>query len=483
MATALQDKEIFQQENDQLLKDLLDMRFFSVWRERDKQLMRPDFDQLQSDRSLWDSTMLELYLTAACNQKCEYCYLQTYQDKLYPKEAGCYDFKRILKNTRILLDWCREQEFHIGNLDVFTGEILHTQFGLDVIDLIIDEIKNGLKIDCIMWASNMSFLLNEEQTWRIQSRIDTLRELTSPLILSASVDGYVIEERSRPLNSKKIKPESFYEDLFIFCKRNNYKFHPMVAACNIHWWKENFDWWVRKLDEYDFGTFLQNVMALEVRNNDWTEEAIQDYNNFMDYMIEYQLQLYNGDIKKLAYCIVADSRGFDKRDFSTYVPWAMVHSMDFTSCTLSHTLTVRPGDLVIAPCHRTAYPQLLYGKFIVENDKIVDIKAINPSMAIKTLMVNYKSGTHGCDSCPYNDYCLRGCLGSQMENMGDPWYPIPGVCNFQRRKYAHLLYKFNQLGIIDILRQITPYSHSYNTAKNLVDLHDWVVKNDVGKYT
>ena len=44
MATALQDKEIFQQENDQLLKNLLDMRFFSVWRERDKQLMRPDFD-------------------------------------------------------------------------------------------------------------------------------------------------------------------------------------------------------------------------------------------------------------------------------------------------------------------------------------------------------------------------------------------------------------------------------------------------------
>ncbi len=476
---APEDKKLYQKENNELLKTLLDNRFFSVWRDYDSLLADPRTQQIDIDKNLFDSAMLELYLTAECNQKCTYCYLQQFKDKLYPPSCNT-DFEKILHNLNIIIDWCIENKFHIQTIDIFTGEILHTKFGLEVLKVMLDGVDKGWHIDSILWATNASFILNEEQTWRIQNFIDSFSQRNVRLMLSISVDGQPMEEYSRPLNSKVIKDDTYYDNLFIFCKRNDYKFHPMVSAFNVKWWKENYDWWKEMCAKYQLGTFLQNVMALEVRNNDWTEEAIQQYNDLMDYMIDDYLK--TNSVLNTAYTIIGDCRGFDSEAASGYVPWVMTDAADFTPCTLNHTLTIRVGDLTIPPCHRTAYQHLLYGKFILENDKIVDIEAINPAMAIKVLLTNYKQGTHGCDTCIYNEFCLRGCLGSQQENVGDPWFPIPGVCHFQQAKYSHLLKKYDEVGIIDVYKNMSPYEIGYPDAAKILSLYQKVgVIQDVGK--
>ena len=48
-----------------VLETILEKRFFAPWRER------PSGDPA----SLWADSNLELYVTAACNQNFEYCYL------------------------------------------------------------------------------------------------------------------------------------------------------------------------------------------------------------------------------------------------------------------------------------------------------------------------------------------------------------------------------------------------------------------------
>lgn len=473
---SMSDKEIFQKENDKLLADVLEHRFFSVWRDYEKVQRDPFLSFSERGSTLNESSALELYITANCNQNCTYCYLTKFGDKLYPADCGNNDFNKILQNMNILIDWCIENDFRIPLVDVFTGEILHTKFGLDVLDTMLKGIKRGWKINSIIWATNMSFIQDSEQKWKIQRLIDAIRYEGVGLTLSASVDGYkAMESASRPLNSGKEKSDNFYDDLFAFCKRNKFGFHPMVSAYNVKWWIENFDWWVEQLDRFDMGPFFSSVMALEVRNNDWTEEAIQQYNDLMDHMMDYQIKRIG--LKNVAYEIITDQRNEVKDEGGGYLPWLLVEAVDFTPCTLNKTLTVRLGDLAIAPCHRTSYNHLLYGKFKLENDKIVGIEAINPSMAIKVLMINYQYGMHGCDTCDYNTVCLRGCLGCQQEEMHDPWFPIPGVCHFQKAKYKHLIKKYEELGIIDIIKQINPYQQSYPQAQRILNLYEKVGKD------
>ena len=56
----------------------------------------------------------------------------------------------------------------------------------------------------------------------------------------------------------------------------------MVGACNISKWVENYDWWLDQYKKYfpDDEDFQPSM--LEVRNDDWTEENIQDYLKFLE---------------------------------------------------------------------------------------------------------------------------------------------------------------------------------------------------------
>ena len=95
----------------------------------------------------------------------------------------------------------------------------------------------------------------------------------------------IIENNTRPLNNNIPKTEEFYERLFLFAKHNTFYFHPMVAAESISLWKENVQWWHQMCDKYDMD-FEEVMMLLEVRNPDWTDEQIQEYCEFLDYLIE-----------------------------------------------------------------------------------------------------------------------------------------------------------------------------------------------------
>jgi radical SAM protein with 4Fe4S-binding SPASM domain len=80
-------------------------------------------------------------------------------------------------------------------------------------------------------------------------------------------------------------------------------------------------------------------------------------------------------------------------------------------CSISHSFIVRMGDLSICPCHRLSYDHLLYGKYIVENDEIIGIKANNIEFFANNYILGYK-GIMKCDTCAIRDMCLKGCKGS-----------------------------------------------------------------------
>lgn len=451
-----EDRTQFQKEQDELLQTVLDLRFFLPWS-----------DTITDEFSIQQDAGLEIYITNACNQRCEYCYLTKFEG-LYPSDKRNPEL--LLHNLRLLYDMIVEKEYFIPKLEFFTGEIWHEKLGRDVLDITYDYIANkGMRIGWILIASNCSFCLHDEPMQEIQKRIDAFNRIGCPLCYSISVDGGMLEDVRPDIVETDHYNDDFYDRLFCFAKHNNFNFHPMVSAVSVERWIENYEWWVKKLTEY--GLDADKLMMLEVRNADWTPERIEAYNKFNEYLLRRYLDVNCHGDKTLFFnrvFYVRDSKGDNP---GGYVSWGFPKCDTFIGCTASVDLTVRLGDLAIAPCHRTSYNKYLYGWFNVEDDKITSIAANNPQMAVKVLMTNFNTGSYGCDTCVYNRYCLKGCMGSQIENMGDPIVPVPNVCAFFRSKYSHLLKVYEELGAFKYLETISPKEIEYEDVQDILNFY------------
>lgn len=386
----------------------------------------------------------------------------------------------ILLNLEKIFEWCIKEQFYFNQIEFFTGEIWGEEFGFKVFDILYKQILNGLLVNSIMIPSNCSFCLSEEKTQKIQYYIDKFNSIGIRIIFSVSVDGKIIEETSRPLNTGIIKDDTFYDRLITFAKHNTYYFHPMVAACNVDKWIENYKWWKNILQEYDYYSY-DKIMMLEVRNNDWDQKAIDNYNSFINFLIEEFFNECNRD----PYIFTKLYFNSEGQGLHGYIPYGLAISDNFAGCTVANSLTLRVGDLAICPCHRTAYNKLLYGFLSTDKDgNIVDLTANNPQMAVRILYSNNNLTSFKCDTCLFNSICLKGCFGSQMENTKDPFMPIESVCNFFEQKFTNIFNKLESLGIINECYKISPYQEEYDRVRTILYIYEGIKKrNGLGKYS
>ena len=418
--------------------------------------------------SLSNNTNLEVYITNVCNQHCEYCYFIKHPE-LYdaPKDP-----ETLLKNFKILLDYFFENSYVPQTLDLFSGEIWHTQFGLDILELVLEYVNKGWAVPNIMISSNCSFIMDREQFHKIQTIINKFNStFTTAIHFSISIDGKYIDQQFRARNDETNKYlDEFYELIFAFAKKNVFYFHPMVSSHNVKYWIENYKWWKENLRAHGLNPD-DYLMMLEVRNPDWTEESMKYYNEFIEYLFYDKLHNDCRDDLPLFANTMLSTRIHNSLPMNGYFPYILNSGYNYMCCSISESLTVRLGDLAICPCHRTAYNKYLYGKFVVEDNQIVDIKANNANMAIQTLMVNINSGLHGCDACIYNYFCLKGCFGAQLEELGDPFFPIENVCEFFKSKYNHLIKLYEQNHVFEYAESILPPEPNYKKAQELLILY------------
>lgn len=454
----LTSRKIYQKEQDELLQTILSKRFFEPWSQSGP---ANEFSDVPAGA-------VELFVTPSCNQNCEYCYLKKYEDELYPREKNNRD--NILKNLRKVLNWISNNGYNVPNLDLFSGDIWHTSLGLEVLDTIYEYMESGkINIPFITLPTNAAFLRKEQWQNNFQERIDKLSSVGCRLLVSISVDGKIIEEKSRPLVSGVQGTDEFYDKVFLFAKKNGYGFHPMLSAKTAKYWKENFIWWMKQLRKYDLN--ISDLMLLEVRNNDWTEEDVADYEDFLEYLIDLTLKFY-GDRMDM---VVDDlfllnqlyGRKYSKEEYlwtdeMPYMPFNISESKRTYGCTISSNLTIRLGDLAIAPCHRSAYNKYLYGRFSFdENGEILGVKATNPELAANILLLDSHATKPGCDSCLFTNYCLGTCVGQSIEACSDPLRNDPLVCeNFLKKKYKAIFRIYEKKGIIKWLKDNVTENHA-----------------------
>jgi len=440
-----------------VLETILEKRFFAPWRE----------GETGDPASLWPDSNLELFITAACNQNCEYCYLVRHEE-LYPREA--MDPETIKKNLSVFLNWCLEQGFSFNQVDLFSGEIWHSRFGWDILDILLSYIRRGLRIKTVMIPTNASFVLSDRAVVEMSNRIEDYGNAGCRLQLSGSIDGGMADGVTRRGNDDKLtrekSGEEFYDRFFSFWRQFGFLFHPMVSRENVRNWKENFQWWEDRCEKYGYDAF-RDVMMLEVRNDGWTSEDIKAYTDFLGFLIDkFLAERCGGDVKKLAnYLFLTD---IFSPGGNGYINFGLPPADGFQGCTVSDMLTVRLGDLAIPPCHRTAYNELLYGRFQVKDGKIIGIEEHNPQMASRILLQDSILCSPGCDCCPYSYFCMRGCYGSQRETEKDPFMPIESVCRLFREKIDYLIDKYEVLGVWNVLRGMSLANVQYETAREIL---------------
>ncbi len=233
---------------------------------------------------------------------------------MYTPESNNKD--NILHNLPLILDYLYEEKHKFKTYDLFSGEFFNLPFWEDVLEIIYNDscrYEKGSKHVAI--PTNMSWLMDDEKANKVYDWIEKFEKNSVGFHISCSVDGPEnLENISRPLTSEHHKEKDFYEKFFAFLKKYNYCAHPMITRNFVKNYKENYDFWIDNLYKYDIsintakGKKYLIPMFLEVRDPDqWDEESLKNYRDFLFYAAEKDLTTYHeNSVKELAYHIADD---------------------------------------------------------------------------------------------------------------------------------------------------------------------------------
>jgi len=277
-----------------------------------------------------------------------------------------------------------------------------------------------------------------------------------------------VEDMSRPMKNGHIRNQDFYDRLFEFSRKNNFLYHPMVAASNVSKWCENLDWWEMMCKKYD-RPYPSGVMMLEVRNNEWTQENLEDLKKYYKHEVDWVWNQCDQDPNKFVKQIFNVGPESVSSDELGYINISLPPANNQSACTISTCLFIRTGDLAIVPCHRTSYEQFIYGFLVPDEKKMLTFKANNTPFAVKAILSNHKMTMHGCDTCDYNGLCMRQCLGAQYEATNDPMFVDRNTCDLMFTKYDYLIQLYEEMGIMDCLRNVPTTEPYYAIAALIVE--------------
>lgn len=434
---------------------------------------------------------LELIITPECNQRCDYCYITKYGKDLYPKHRRA-NKETSMANLKMIMDYLiYEKHYIFKEYELFAGDMYTTGYMLDVFNLLlpyfqyvykkVPELNDEMDIRIIV-PSNLRFVIDTEFTQQLLEVIKEFEKLGVIMNFSWSHDG----KYSSDVREKTELTDEFYEAAFKFCNDTGAGIHPMICAAATPHLIDNYKWWVEMFEKYFPDRFAAQDYAprfLVVRNGDeWNEESIELYLNYLKFRFEDLIEKYDGDMDKLAKMLFradgAEVINGDIFDIINYTPLGQEGAM---CCSLQKGLMIRISDLAIVPCHRLSYDHFIGGWFEVdeESKKIIGLKANNVATLIDTK--SHKANLAPvCASCWNVNFCLGGCLGAQYEWSGELYLPIPSVCVLLKAQTSFILKMLCDTGILQYAHQhdyiqIDKYRHLRNLCERFgydIDGHD-----------
>lgn len=450
-------------EEKDLLKTFLNQAIFNDENTFYKQMRLID-EKYSYDNKIYPKIQkIELIIRPDCNQSCEYCYIKQHGKELYPIEQRLTK-NEILNNLNIFLDFIfNEKKYYVKQWELFAGDLFYDGIFFDILDIFDKYYKQYFQLYkslflkeqiIILLPVNTSFSKNKDTVLKLKQYIDYFKtEYNIRIVLSFSTDGkYAVDTREQDnLNINNI--DEYYDNLFKLSKELNFCFHPMISHSNVKNWIKNYDWWIENFSKYYKETELEKdfqPMILEVRNNDWDDESLKEYEKLLTHIFNKRLQICNNNIDELAYHIFngnGENNTLPKLKQYDLLHMGVNNSIKI-SCSIQGLLHINLADLSLVLCHRLTYHQFKGGKFIVENNKITDIEPINPTLFLNIFSIN-SNLLPKCYSCVYKYFCIKECLGSSYETHGELFFPSDNTCNFLQKKYEVLIKLYFNSGLFE----------------------------------
>lgn len=411
----------------------------------------------------YDDTQLELIIFSECNYKCDYCYIANHGDKLYPKTENDNTWT-ILENLSKILDWMVDNEYFVKKLALFSAEFFMHNRWEDVFQRIYDVCTKKKKVcKFISIPTNMSFIRSEYVTSRVEFWIKKFDEIGIGVLLSGSIDGQYCDPITR--ESKSALDEyryDFYNKVFAFANKYKFGFHPMVSSKNIHRWKMNLEWFISMQREYSSDkNCVDHPFLLEVRNDDWNDEALNHYIDFLKFEFKFLLEnCYDNNIQwfsaMLLHIDIPHYNTNRQNTMLSIVPNGRLR------CSMQTHMSIRVKYMDIVPCHRLCYDKFNYAKFREKDGKIVGLEAMNIPMMVKLTELNPIYSIPKCSQCKLSLFCSNQCLGANYEANGDPFVCCKSVCSLYKRKYETLRELYKEYSVFDNARMAVSNSDGDN---------------------
>ncbi|MCR4661200.1 MAG: hypothetical protein K5765_04260 [Clostridia bacterium] len=458
----------YQQNENELLNCYLDKVIFRKEYDFDFILRHEDIYQEQRHNSQNRIESIELIVRPECNQKCEYCYIARYGADLYPF-AERLSNEEILHNIDLVLDYVfNTRNLYIDRWEVFAGDLFYDGIFFDMCDLFIKYLTPKQQLypnifdkfpGLILTPTNFSFIRDPEKKQKLEEYIEYFQKnFNWEIGFSVSTDGkYAIDTREQiDLD------DSFFDDCFKWTiKYHKMGFHPIISASNVHNAIKNYDWWRDMCHKWYTGVpeKRQDIFPywLEARNDEWTQDNIDDFLKLLNHMVDDRLRMCNNNVKELAYHFtVGDGQnntllGLLHGDLIWFNTLSKEALQDL-GCSMSISTIINISNLSLPPCHRLTYPQFNGGFFKVQDDKIVDIEAFNLSLYLTAKTANAKY-LPKCSLCEYSSICHKGCFGAQCESTGEIFQPAISVCNLEKQRFDFLIYKYYNLDLFKAIEE------------------------------
>jgi len=400
---------------DIILNSYFNRTFFNSWKNK----LNDNYNQL------------ELITTDRCSLACKYCYFNKFGDELFTKESR--DENNIFEGFKKIVEWISRNEYG-PTLTFFSGEFFQQNVNKKIIYYLLENLPSKISVVIIPVGGTFLLYNDGEELVELQK---AFREKGVKLVYSLSIDGKYMDD-NRPLkNTNLVRDDDYYNKVFKFAKDTRSGLHPMVYSEGIENWKKNFLWFQEKFKEFEIP--WNNMYLLEVRNNNWSDDQMRSFGEFIEFLFVWMWEHSDKNIGKFF------------NTFSSKGNFNILMNSLFTvgrglGCSIQSSLFVRLGDLSLFPCHRLMKDYFKIGEFNIENGLITDIKAMNAELGVLITSSDKKSFPY-CETCLIKDLCLGQCLGSCHENHGDPFAPVPVVCKLEHIKLMYIISAFKKIGL------------------------------------
>ena len=428
-------------ENTDLVKSILNRTFFTAWKNQKYK---------EDEYKYGNYSGLEIQLNAVCDLKCKYCYYTNHGKDLYPAKIAKPDL--VLKNLDILLDWLSENKYY-PKFELFSGEPFSQPIGFEALEKLIDwHIKENIESYTVI-PTNFNFLFSDDKTKEVERLLSKGRENGFDILLSISMDGKYCDVNRPFKDSNKTRTDEYYDKVFEFAKKWGCAFHPMIYSGNIEKWIDNFLWFQENFEKY--GIPWTSIYLLEVRNVEWNKDQIKEFYKFIRFVVRWVYHKSSVSPANFPKFV------FDNKMMNLFSMFSQTGRG--IGCSIQSGIELRLGDMSVNLCHRSAYDGLNLFKFIVEDDKIVDIESLNYHMMVAMYSAD-NNNFPWCENCTIRDLCSGQCLGAMYETNGDPFIPIPTVCALAHAKVAAILDELWDLGLFQ-------YFYDFTNKKKSIKLY------------